>query len=76
MGNHNKKHLVPAEEFVGAVMTYKSVAQVAEHLNLKEVSVRARIKKFRKLGVKLPSYEKRGRSINVSHLNQIIRSYK
>jgi transposase len=72
----DKKHLVPAEEFVGAVMSFKSVAQVAEHLGLSEVSVRARIKKYRKLGVKLPSYEKRSRSLNVSHLNQIVRSYK
>lgn len=72
----DKKHYVPAEDFVGAVMSFKSVAQVAERLGLSEVSVRARIKKYRKLGVKLPSYEKRNRSLNVSHLNRIVRSYK
>jgi transposase len=77
MGSNNKKHLISAEDFVNAVMTYRNITQVAVHLDVGEANVRNRLGKYRKLGVKLPVLErKNGRQVNVSHLNNIIRSYK
>lgn len=78
MGNHGKKHLVTPEQFVRAVMENKEVPAIAQALGLGEASVRVRIKRFRKWGIKLPDPTRKFDSLrpNTKAMNDIIKSYK
>jgi transposase len=71
-----KSKRTSAEDFVHTWMEHKDYAEVAKELGVSKTSVMQRVKFYRKKGVKLPLPPNRNALLNVSMLNEIVRSYR
>jgi hypothetical protein len=63
---------VSNEDFVKAILAYKSYAEVSAATGLTTASVHTRANKLRKLGVNLPTYERVKKETDVTALNALI----
>ena len=68
------KKRVSNKDFVQAYLLYKSYGELAQAIGLSVASVASRANKLRKLGVKLPKYERASSTkvLDIDGLNALI----
>ena len=72
MGKRKRRSPVAADLFVEAWQQSSTHREVAKALGMKESTVKARARRLRKVGVRLPPYKGTRRPLDVDALNALI----
>jgi hypothetical protein len=67
--------MVSDKEFVRIYLQSSSIGEVAEKTKLKKLSAQSRARQLRRMGVKLPLFD-RHKKVDINELNAIIAEWK